>query len=128
MSSSNIIFLWLEWHFVDTPKKILEAWFNLLRFNLIYFSIPVLLKTLFNYWHRYRMSYPRRLEPWLFFEVFVFNVMSRFIGAFLRSIFILAGFIFEIFIFVGGVFVLFWWIILPLAILIAFIAGVKIIL
>jgi hypothetical protein len=41
--SNNIVSLYLEWHFFDASRNILLAWKNFLKFNLNYFSIPLLL-------------------------------------------------------------------------------------
>lgn len=111
--SQNIVWQYLEWHFFDEPKAILKAWKNFLLFNLNYFSIFLLLKTLFSPWHQYRWSYPRGLDIPLYLEVFFSNLISRVLGAILRTVIILVGLIFEIIILILGFLVFLGWFILP---------------
>lgn len=119
----NIISLWLEWQFFDVPKGILEAWRNFLKFNLDYFSIPLLLKTFFSHWRRYSYSYGKRFDLWRYFEAFTFNMMSRIIGAVLRLFFIATGLLIEIFIIFGGAVILLGWLVLPLLLILGFLYG-----
>ena len=37
---------WLQWHYGESPKALAKIIINFLRFNLNFFSIPLLLKTL----------------------------------------------------------------------------------
>ena len=121
--TQNIISLWLQWQFFDVPKNILKGWRNFLKFNLNYFSVPTLLKTLFSHWHRYSYSYGKRFDPWRYFEALVFNMMSRVIGAVLRIFFIVTGLLIEIFIIFGGLIIFLGWIILPLLLIGSFFYG-----
>lgn len=114
--TKNFISLWIQWHFFEVVNNILDLWRNYLKFNLEYFSIPVLIKTFFYPWHRYRMFYSKRFEPWQYFEAFTFNLMSRIIGVVLRLFFIFLGIFVEVLILflVPAVFIV--WIFLPLII------------
>jgi len=111
--SQNILILYFQWHFFDVPKGILKAWKNFLLFNLNYFSIPLLLKTFFSHWRRYRYSYGRGFDLGRYFEVFTFNLLSRVLGAIMRSILILLGLVGEIFIVFLGLILFLAWLILP---------------
>lgn len=113
----NIFVLWLVWYFLDSPRAILRAWRNYLKFNLNYWSIPVLLKTLFSHWRRYSYSYGKRFDLGRYFEALTFNLMSRTIGAVLRIFFIGVGLLIEIFIVFAGILVLAGWLFLPLLLL-----------
>ncbi len=120
-----IIFKWLTWHFFEVPKKILQGFWNYLVFNINYFSIPQLLKTLFSHWRRYREFYGRGFDPKKYLEAFVSNTISRILGAIIRIITIVTGLIFEFFIFLGGIFIFIIWIFLPLIIILCFFRGFK---
>ena len=115
----------LVWQFWDVPKEILKGWRNFLAFNLNYFSLPILLKTFFSHWHRYRYSYGKTFEIWENIEVFVFNIMSRIIGAILRTFLIILGLITEVLIFFIGFIVFFSWLILPVLLLAGLLFGLK---
>jgi hypothetical protein len=124
----NILKQWFYWHFFDVPKKILQAWKNFLFFNLNYFSVIILLKTLFSTWRKYQWSYGKGFEATKYLEVFFSNLISRILGAIVRSFLILAGLIVEIFIILTGLLILFGWLFLPLILFFGFIFGIKIIL
>jgi len=123
---NNIISVYLQWQFFDAPANILKGWKNYLKFNLNYFSVPTLLRTLFSPWHRYRMDYGKRFDPGRYFEAFVFNSMSRVIGAVLRVFFILTGLLIELFLFFAGLILFLGWLILPFLLIAAFLYGFTI--
>lgn len=110
----NILIQYLIWYFWEVPGKILEALRNFLLFNINYFSIPLLFKTLFSHWRRYRWSYKGGFSPARYIEVYFSNFISRVLGAIVRSILILLGLLVEIFIFLGGMIIFFGWLFLPL--------------
>ena len=113
--SQNILIQYFVWHFFDAPKGILAGWKNCLKFNLNYWSVPLLTKTLFSHWRRYKYSYGRGFSFTRYFEVFTFNIISRVIGALMRSILIILGIITEVFVFLAGaIVILFWLILIPL--------------
>jgi hypothetical protein len=125
---ANIFAQYLIWHFRDCPKEIFKAWKNFLAFYLDYFSVPLLLQTFFWHWHKYYYSYGKAFDPARFFEAFVFNMMSRIVGAILRAFFIVVGIISEIIIFFFGIAILIGWLILPLVLIFGFAYGVILIL
>jgi len=124
----NILLQSLIWQFFDVPKAILKAWQNFLLFNLNYFSVPTLLKTFFSHWRRYGSPYGKVFEVWKNFEVFVFNMMSRIIGAILRTIFIIVGLLLEILIILIGAVIFLGWIILPFLLIAGLLFGLKLLL
>lgn len=111
---NNILTLWFLWHFFEAPKKVLLGWKNFILFNLNYFSIPLLLKTFFSPWRKYRWSYGRGFDPARYFETAISNLFSRFIGMIMRSILVLVGLAVELFIILAGLIVFFGWLFLPL--------------
>ena len=121
----NIISKWLVWHFFEVPKKILQGFWNFLVFNINYFSISLLLKTLFSHWRRYRDFYGRGFDPKRYAQVFISNTISRILGALIRIVTILIGLIVEFFIFLGGIFLFLIWCFLPLIIIFLFFSGLQ---
>ena len=127
MVSGNIFSQWISWHFLETPKKILRGWENFLKFNLNYFSLPDLIKSYFAHWRRYRWRYPKGLQIGKFFEVFISNLFSRFIGMVARTGLILIGILAEVFLIILGLAVFVGWLALPLILVLGIFWGLKLI-
>jgi len=126
MITRNIFFQYIKWQFLDMPKGILQGWGNCLRFNLNYWSVPLLLRTFFSHWRRYQYSYGRGLDLKRYFETFIFNMVSRILGAIMRSVLIVSGLFAETLVFFAGAVVLLIWLILPFILLGGFLYGFKI--
>ncbi len=125
MNGQNIFFQWIFWQFFEVPKNILKAWRNFLKFNLNYFSIPLLLKTFFSPWRRYKVSYGKGFDFGKYFEALFSNLIFRILGAILRSFLIFIGLLAEIFIILGGVIVFSGWLISPILLTWGLIFGFK---
>lgn len=126
--SHNIFILYLEWHFLDASKGILRGWKNCLKFNLNYWSVPLLFQTFFSHWRRYHYSYGRGFDFKRYFEAFTFNIISRILGAIMRSVLIVLGLLTEIFIIFAGVVIFLGWLILPPFLILSLFYGFKILL
>jgi hypothetical protein len=127
INKKNILTLWLNWHFLDMPQEIVKNWKNFLVFSLHFFSVINSIKTFFSHWHKYRWSYGRGFSFSRYAEVFFSNMVSRLIGAFLRSFLILFGFLTTIVVFLLGLLLLIVWIFLPLLLILGVIAGISLI-
>ena len=121
--SQNILIQYLQWHFISQPRVILKNWKVFLLFNLNYWSIHLLLKTLFSHWRRYRYSYGKRFDLKKYFEVFTFNMMSRFMGTIVRIVFIFLGILTELLIIIIGLIIFLLWLILPILLIIGIFLG-----
>ena len=124
----NILFQWLSWQFFDVPKEILKAWKNFLKFNLNYFSTPLLLKTFFSPWRRYKMSYGKGFDIGRYLEAFFSNLIFRFLGAIMRSFLIILGLLVEVFIFFCGIIIFLGWLVLPILLIFGLYHGFRILL
>jgi hypothetical protein len=122
----SILFQWFVWHFREMPGEILEAWKNFFKFNLEYFSILLLIKTLFSPWRKYEIFYGRAFDVRRYFEVFFSNLIFRILGAIIRSVLILIGLLVQIFIIFVGVIILISWLFLPVFLILGFYYGFKI--
>src|SRR3989344_5618520 len=71
MMHSLLFLKYIEWHFIAAPKEILKGWGNILWFGFNYFSVPLLLKTLFAPWRRITWSYGRGFDPGRYLYIFV---------------------------------------------------------
>ena len=115
----NLFISFLDWHFHEATLNIIKAWRNFLSFNLRYFSVGELARTLFSHWHKTSEGYGRGFDLQRFFSVFIGNMFSRVLGAIARSVFIVVGLTVELFILLAGLIVLLFWVLLPIWVLIA---------
>ena len=115
--TKNILIQYLVWYFFDVPKEILKGWRNFLLFNLNYFSFFLLLKTFFSHWRQYKWSYGRGFDIARYLEAFFSNLISRILGAIMRTVLIIVGVLTEIFIILAGAILFLSWIFLPVFII-----------
>ncbi|MEK9153644.1 MAG: hypothetical protein AAB723_03535 [Patescibacteria group bacterium] len=118
----NLLVSFLDWHFHEVALGLLRAWRNFLSFNLRYFSVGELSRTLFSHWHKMGESYGRGFDLQRFFSVLIGNIFSRVLGAIARSVFIVVGLMVELFILLAGLAVFLFWVLLPVWILAACLA------
>ena len=123
--SFNIIGQYFNWHYKDQAGALIGVWKNFLRFNFNYFSLPILLKTLFYPWRKYQWFYGRGFEVGKYLQVFISNLISRILGAMIRSLLILIGLLAEVFIALAGATVLVFWLALPILLLFGLWFGFK---
>ncbi|MCX6718596.1 MAG: hypothetical protein NTY81_03305 [Candidatus Staskawiczbacteria bacterium] len=116
----NIISLWFFWHFYEMPKFLLAVWKNYIMFALDYFSLPLLLKSFFAPWRKYRWNYPKGFDVGEFFSTLISNIFSRIIGAIMRIVLIIAGILFQIFVVLAGLIIFLLWILIPFIIIAGF--------
>lgn len=125
-----ILSLWTEylaWHFFVMPRAIAAAWRDVLVFGLEYFSLPLLLKTLFSPWRRYLWSYPAGFQPAAFFEALISNLISRILGAIMRLGLIITGICAELLLVAAGAVLFLLWLALIPAMIVSLYYGVILI-
>lgn len=123
----NIVSQWLSWQFFDAPREIIKAWKNFLKFNLNYFSVGLLLKTLFSPWRRIQASYGKGFDIGRYFSAFASNMIFRLLGAIVRSFLILAALFVELLIVALGTITVLAWLVLPFLIIGGFVFGIYVI-
>jgi hypothetical protein len=101
------------WHYTGAIADILRIWRNYLWFFYHFFSIPVLLKTLFSPWRRLQEEYKGGFDIESFFSTIIVNIMMRFVGALVRLVFIIAGIAILTIVFLAGLAFLVFWMVLP---------------
>jgi len=116
----NVFSEWFVWHFAEMPKFLLLVWNNYILFALNYFSLLILLKSLFSPWRRYKWQYPRGFDVGEFFSTLISNSFSRFLGALMRIILIIVGIIFQVFVVLAGLFAFLFWFLMPFIIIAGF--------
>jgi len=121
----KILGMFFVWYYKDAPRGIAGVWRNFILFVLNYFSIGLLLKTIFSPWKRIRESRERGFDLMNFFSVLTLNLFSRTIGFLVRSVVIVFGIIVEIIVLVCGLAVLILWFILPFFLIFAIFEGIR---
>jgi len=124
----NIFLQWLKWRYSEVPRFIIRVFRNLLSFGFNYFSITLLLRTIFSPWRRYYESYGRGFDLKRYSRVFIGNTISRIIGFIIRGFTIIIGLAAQLVILFGGAFILFAWTFLPLIVVIISFSGLKLLL
>lgn len=125
---NEIIFIqYLEWYFLDGTLRVLRGWKNAIVSYFNYFSISILIKTLFSPWKGISSGYGKGLDINRYIEAFVLNSMSRIIGMITRIIFLIIAVIVEFFVILGGLLVLIIWLAAPLLVFISIYYGFSII-
>lgn len=88
---------YVSWHYSSGRRKFMEVWGTLVGFLWRYFSVAFLLKTLFSPWRRDVESVQARgFHPILLLQSLAMNVMTRIIGAVVRTGVILAALAIEL--------------------------------
>jgi ATP-dependent Clp protease ATP-binding subunit ClpC len=107
--------LFVSWYYNQGMHELLEIWENFLVFFWNFFSIRELLVTLFYPWHRdVQMKGWRGLHPLKSLNVLFLNIVSRLIGAIVRSGVIFFGALLLALVAVVGILVIVFWIATPL--------------
>ena len=111
-----IAIVFWRWYYGQAIKDVLTGWRNYIIFSLNYFSIPLLLKTLFAPWKRDITKKPRGLDLQKLFEYIAFNTISRGLGFLVRFFTIIVGIIFSLLVIVLGAIFFVIWLLLPFVI------------
>lgn len=118
---------YIRWHYYEGLLSIYFIIGNFVWFFYEFFSIPLLLKTLFSPFHRLDEGYAKglKLEQWA--QTFIVNSLMRIVGAFLRLFLILIGIIMIVLTVLFGAFFLIVWALAPLLLIFLVLYGVKLV-
>lgn len=115
---------YISWHYTKAIADLIYLFKNFIWFIWNFFSIYILLKTLFVPFRKLNVQRTKRFDLEDFFSALITNFLMRLIGFGIRTIFILFG-IFSLFFFTVFYALFFMiWIILPVIILSMFILGI----
>lgn len=114
---------YLSWHYSLGIVEFARAWKNIHWFLFYYFSIPILLASLFAPFHRIQERRTRGFDPQNWFEVFIVNSMMRIVGAVVRLIVITVGLCTQMVTFLIGAGSFLFFVTAPVAIPASFIIG-----
>jgi hypothetical protein len=105
--------LYVGWHYRQGTKDYIENAKRLLLFVFQYFSINVLLRTLFVPWKRLSESYKSNSNPEDLLGTFITNFLMRIVGAGIRIVVIFFGLLSVCLSFLATIFGFLVWIFLP---------------
>jgi hypothetical protein len=116
---------YIRWHYSDAPGQMLRIWRNFLIFVVHFFSLPMLLKTLFSPWRRLGEERKPGFDPTDFASVLVINTFMRFVGFLLRSMVIVIALFCLLMVTAFGIIFFILWFLSPLLSIIFFFKGVA---
>ncbi len=108
-----ILHHYLIWHYSHAYLEFSHVWLNILWFITRFFSIIDLMKSWLSPWKRMTEERKKAWDVEEFLGSVVINVLSRIIGALMRTIIITIGLLALTFVLVGGVMVYLIWTIAP---------------
>jgi hypothetical protein len=118
---------YIRWHYSYALSDIIGIIRNFLWFFYEFFSIPLLLKTLFVPFHRLSETAHKGFDPSAWAEAFMVTTMMRVVGAFLRILLIGMGVLFLVLTLLGGMFILAVWVFAPAMLIFLFGSGLTLI-
>ena len=118
---------YVKWHYTQAVVDLIGIVKNFLWFFWEFFSIKLLLKSLFTPFHRLGQQYKGGLDLSNLAETILVNTLMRFVGFLLRSFLILLGILCILLTFVVGIFFLVAWVLAPLLLVFLIAFGVKMI-
>ena len=121
---SILLLRYIKWHYLEASRDILKAWGNILWFNFHYFSVPLLLQTFLAPWRRITWDYGRGFDIGGYLFTFASNLISRILGAIVRSFLIIAGLTVQLALLFLGSFLFLLWFALPAIIAAALTYGI----
>jgi hypothetical protein len=101
------------WHYTKGLKELFGVFGNILWFVRHFFSISLLLKTLFTPWKRMGENYTSGLDIGAFASTLIVNSLMRIVGFASRAVVIFVGVLSYIFVLVMEALVLMLWILAP---------------
>ena len=124
--SDSFVLSWIRWHYGLGTKGLIRILFNFIEFALHMFSVPQLLPTIFSPWKGIGWQAPGK--AWYSsatFEAISGNIISRVLGAMVRSVMIILGVLLAVFVAVCCVILLAAWLLAPVIIVWLFIQGIR---
>ncbi len=123
---TSLLFLnhYLVWHYTIALWLILHIWKNMLWFTVHFFSIPLLLRSLFAPWKRMTETSGGKFDFEAIAGVVVIGFFSRLLGALVRGIIILIGLLALLIEVVSLLFIYIFWLTAPGLIVGLFVWGI----
>lgn len=118
-----VFFYYTYWHYLRAPRDIFQIWKNFLWFFFNFFSIPLLLLSLFAPFQKLDEKPRKGFDLQAIGESLVVNTLMRVVGFGVRGFTVLMGLTFLTVTFFGGIVFLICWLLMPLLVVFLIIAG-----
>jgi len=112
------------WHYVLAPHFLSQLFWNMEKAILQFFSVPLLLRTLFAHWHKDAVAYTGGSIS-AYAMAFAWNLISRGIGFFIRFLTLCLWLAAEVVFISMALSFLLGFVVLPLLILFMFVSGIA---
>jgi hypothetical protein len=113
------------WHYGRSIRSYFSVWGNFFWFAYNFFSIPLLLRTLFSPFERLSEEYRKGLDLSALASTLLVNLIMRLVGAAVRGVIIIFGLGALCFVAAAGLLLLVAWILLPFIVFAFFLLGVH---
>lgn len=113
MSYIFLVGNYLVWHYTRGVVELCRNWLNLVKFAVRFFSLPVLIETLFAPWKRLDEKKETGFHPGKSFESAILNAIMRLIGFGVRFATLLVGSLVVVFVAAMGPLAFVVWVTLP---------------
>jgi hypothetical protein len=128
MIFSYVIKDYFTWHYIHAWEEIFHVWLNFLWFIIHFFSIPELFYSLFAPWKRMTEERSQEFRLGDLPAYIIINLLSRLVGAILRTIILVAGLALLTLTVVMGTLTYIFWLLAPIVIIGGFVFGISILL
>lgn len=125
MITLRIAYQYFVWHYSRAFVDLARVWMNIFLFLNDFFSIGLLLRTLFSPWQRMQEQRKKGVDIENFLAVLLVNTIMRLVGFFVRSAVIVVGVAVIACWCVLGIAGLFAWIFVPAGLILLFSVGVH---
>jgi hypothetical protein len=105
---------YVRWHYTYAVADLVGIMLNFVWFLYEFFSIPILLKTLFVPFHRLSESKHTGFDPAAWLQALTINTLMRIVGALMRLLLIAIGIVLIMLVAVVGLGFLIVWLLAPL--------------
>lgn len=115
---------YFQWHYTLAFVDIFHIWRNITIFLFNFFSIPILVRTLFSPWRRLQAE--RETQGFDLIDSLstgFINLIMRIVGAMMRSVLIVAGLIVVSLEIIAGIIFLLLWTFAPIIVILLLTAG-----
>lgn len=123
----SILHHYILWHYTKAFGEIRHVCSNFLWFVLYFFSLPQLLRSYFSPWKRMTEERGQTFNFEDLAGFIIINLISRIVGAILRTFIILAGILSIIFLSLGIILIYIFWLLAPLLLAICMFYGLILI-